>query len=363
MNFFITGTTGFLGSHLLKTIISHDKRNHAYILIRAKNGASSIERGRLLIDKLFTKSLQGNVLNRIHVVKGDVSKNNLGLGKKELLKLQDRIDKMYHLAALRNMGLGLDDLRGVNIDGTDNVLKTALSWKKTGSLDRVNHISTAYVAGNHKGVFYETELDLSQKPNNSYEKSKFEAEKIVLKYRKKGLPVDVYRPSIVLEKVPINKSNISIVLKFLKICASGFLKEIPSNKTATFNLVQAEAASKAIYLISTTKNLPFNQNYHIVNSKPVKVDTLLDIASLAIGSKKPKFISREEFRKTTLNKKKKRLVEVFTPYLNQSPVFDACNAASILDKYNFKIPRTTKSFLYQTIKGYYLQGFISKNNC
>ena len=62
----------------------------------------------------------------------------------------------------------------------------------------MTYISTAYVAGCHRGVFGEDDLDVGQRFRNAYEQSKFEAERLVRAAGAGGLPVTIARPSIVV---------------------------------------------------------------------------------------------------------------------------------------------------------------------
>lgn len=356
---FITGATGFLGSNLLKLLLG-EEGTQVYILIRARNNKLASERRDALINSTFPKSVRNKLYHRLHAVRGDISKDNLGLNKKDFHKLQDALDTIYHCAAIREFGYNLDTIRKVNVGGTENLLKTALAWKNKGRLESVNHISTAYVAGNYTGTFYETQLDVSQRFNNTYEQSKFEAEKVVVRYRKKGLPVDIFRPSIITDAIPVNKENLSMAFRFLTIFTLQLFRSIPAEKKAKFNLVPVDAVSKAIYLISTTKERPLNQNYHIANSRPLMVGTLLDILSSIAGFKKPRLVSDVRFRMEDLTPVQKKLIEGFVPYLNQRLFFDTKNASSVLKRYNFKMPRMTEKVLVKAFKAYQTFGLLPK---
>lgn len=359
-NIFITGATGFLGSNLLKIILS-EKDTQVYILVRARDTKAASKIKGALINSIFSKSARNEISHRLHAVRGDISEDNLGLNKRDFRKLQGIVDTVYHCAAIRDFAYDLDTIRIVNVKGTENLLKTALTWKNKGRLENVNYISTAYVAGNYTDTFYETQLDVSQRFNNTYEQSKFEAERVVVMYRKKGLPVDIYRPSVITDAIAINKSNLSMAFRFLTIFTLQLFKSIPAEKKARFNLVPVDAVSKAIYLISTTKDRFLNQNYHIVNPRPLRVDTLLDVLSSVVGFKKPRLISAARFRLEDLTPVQRRLIEDFVPYLNQRLSFDMRNASSLLKKYKFKIPRITRELLVKAFKAYQVLGLLPGN--
>ena len=64
-------------------------------------------------------------------------------------------------------------------------------------LERLNYVSTAYVAGVRKGVVYEHELALGQAFKNHYESTKFQAE-VWVRDAMDDVPTTIYRPAIVV---------------------------------------------------------------------------------------------------------------------------------------------------------------------
>jgi nucleoside-diphosphate-sugar epimerase len=59
-------------------------------------------------------------------------------------------------------------------------------------------VSTCYVSGDYAGEFPEDDLDLGQGFLNHYESTKFEAEVVVRRAMRAGLPTTIYRPGIVV---------------------------------------------------------------------------------------------------------------------------------------------------------------------
>ena len=64
-------------------------------------------------------------------------------------------------------------------------------------LERLNYVSTAYVAGDRTGVVYEHELDLGQGFKNHYESTKFQAE-VWVRSAVDRIPTTIFRPAIVV---------------------------------------------------------------------------------------------------------------------------------------------------------------------
>jgi len=340
-----------LGSHLLKTILLRST-DEIYLLLRKKNGQDILTRK----DNLFEKMLYGpsvikqRDLDRIHVIEGDLVKKDIGIRKSDLPELKDKINVIYNCAAIADFEWPIEEIRKINVQGTVNLLDTASDWYNSGCLKKVVHISTAYISGDYTDTFHENQTWVSQKFNNTYEQSKFEAEKAVSSYRNRGLPIDMFRPSIIMDSIPVNKKDRSFALRFFKMFITNDFSEIPADDTGTFNLIPVDITSEIIFLIANKDDLTANSNYHIVNPCSVKISTFLEIASRLSGFEKPKFISPEEFKNCSLSFVKKRLLEPFIPYLNQEKRFDMKNTADILKTQDIKIPEMTVQRLQDTFE-------------
>ena len=82
----------------------------------------------------------------------------------------------------------------MNVEGTGNVLELCEGCSE---LERLNYVSTAYVAGERTGVVYEHELALGQGFKNHYESTKFQAE-VWVREALDRVPTTIYRPAIVV---------------------------------------------------------------------------------------------------------------------------------------------------------------------
>ncbi len=179
----ITGWPGFIGRRLLQGLARRlrPERDRVVLLVRARH----VSAGRAELDAL---GIAGEVLE------GDVARMHLGLSGAEYKELAHGITSAWHLAALYDLGADPAAIRAVNLDGTRHVLELAAAARR---LRRLHHFSTAYVSGDRQGVVLEDELDQHQRFYNPYERSKFEAEKLVRRAMV-DLPATVYRPSIVV---------------------------------------------------------------------------------------------------------------------------------------------------------------------
>ena len=164
MRIFVTGGTGFIGSHLIDSLI---EKNHEVVALLRKS--SNVQ------------YLQGH---EVELVYGDITEKNS-------IKLNN-IDVVFHLAGILG-GWNIPEKKywDVNLDGTRNMLDACLNK----NIKQFVYLSTAGVLGpNVKNA----DESFPYNPSNIYEKTKAEAEKLVLEYNKKhGLPVTVLRPEFV----------------------------------------------------------------------------------------------------------------------------------------------------------------------
>src|SRR5437588_62080 len=131
---------------------------------------------------------------RIEILEGDIGERALGLSDDQLQQLQKEVRIAYHLAAIYDLSVPLELAQRVNVAGTGNVLELCAGCQQ---LERLNYVSTAYVAGDRKGVVYEHELALGQAFKNHYESTKFQAE-LWVQLRMRDIPTTIYRPAIVV---------------------------------------------------------------------------------------------------------------------------------------------------------------------
>src|SRR5206468_2121579 len=131
---------------------------------------------------------------RIEILTGDISRQDLGLTQEVRERLHGEVTQVFHLAAIYNLAVPLAIAQRVNVDGTGNILDLCAACER---LERLNYVSTAYVAGTRHGVVYEHELAVGQDFKNHYESTKFQAE-LWVRERMRDIPTTIYRPAIVV---------------------------------------------------------------------------------------------------------------------------------------------------------------------
>jgi len=362
-NIFLTGATGFLGGYLIKSFLEED--NNVYVLIRARNNKELLERKEKLIKDMFPVDLISKAEQKIHAIRGDIKKVRLGISKEDFLYLQKKINIVFNSAAITAFDWPLSKIRKINVLGTEHLMDMLLTWKHHGALETINHISTSYVVGKYSDIFYENQTNVNQEFNNSYEQSKFESEQLLEIYKKKGLIIDVFRPSIIVDSIPVNINRISLLLRFLKILVAEIFNVIPFKDETRMNFISVDNVVKAICTIAFDKEKKPNKVYHIVNPNFILFKELLDYGSKTFEVTRPVCLSEEDFQNSKLSFIQRRLSRYIMPYLkayvNHSPIFDQSNTKTILEKNNVVLKYMDIDYLDQIFKEYKDKGLVSKD--
>jgi nucleoside-diphosphate-sugar epimerase len=168
MKVMVTGATGFIGSHLVEALLK--EKHDVLCLVR---GASSISR----LANLDVRFLYGDLTDQVSL--------------KQALNVD--VDVVFHLAGLMgNWGLPDSVYWKINVDGTKNLLNVL----NNSNVKQFIYSSTAGVLGPLEKPPADETFPLN--PSNIYERTKAEAEKLVLSYyRETGFPVTVIRPEFI----------------------------------------------------------------------------------------------------------------------------------------------------------------------
>ncbi|WP_235526607.1 thioester reductase domain-containing protein [Nostoc piscinale] len=264
---FLTGVTGFLGSHLLHELLQQTEAD-IYCLIRATNVEQAQQR---LQSKLkFYQLWEGIKSDRIIPVVGDLTKNYLGLSTSQFQHLASQIDVIYHCGAWINVIYPYSVLKAANVLGTQEIIRLASETK----VKPLHFISTTSVLAassqNEAGLILESDpLDQYQTLDNGYIQSKWVAEKLVMQARDLGLPVSIYRASRITGHSQTGISNTDdLFCRLVKGCIQ--MKMAPDIDMED-NLTPVDYVSKMIVHLSHQKE-SLGKAFHLVNpdSTPVK---------------------------------------------------------------------------------------------
>ncbi len=175
MNVLITGSEGFIGSHLAEALVRKGHNVKALVLYNSFNSWGWLEQ----IDK--------NILKNIEVITGDVRDEYL---IRKIIK--KRIDVVINLAALIGIPYSYRASKSyldTNVYGLLNILNACKDF----GIKKIIHTSTSEVYGTPKIIpITESHPVSGQSP---YAASKIAADQLALSYEKSfNLPVTVLRP-------------------------------------------------------------------------------------------------------------------------------------------------------------------------
>ena len=180
MAYFVTGATGFIGSHFLKKLFN--RKGKIYVLVRS----GSKKKLKDLLERIDAPK------DRVIAITGDIGKKNLGISKKSKDELKGKVQHFFHLAAIYDMKASYEEQEIANIEGTRNAI---------GLADEIDakcfhHVSSIAAAGLYNGVFREDMFDEATGLEHPYFRTKHDSEGVVRRECK--VPFRIYRPGMVL---------------------------------------------------------------------------------------------------------------------------------------------------------------------
>jgi nucleoside-diphosphate-sugar epimerase len=170
MRILVTGGTGFIGSHLVEALVS--KGNEVRCIVRGESDTG-------LLEKLGVELFHGDVTDR-----------------KSLGKCARDADVVYHLVGIGDVvSMSEDAYRKfykINVLGTKNLIEECLD----SGIKKFVYMSSVAAIGVITGGVIDEKTKC--RPFTAYERSKHEAESLVLGYfEENGFPAAIVRPPMV----------------------------------------------------------------------------------------------------------------------------------------------------------------------
>ena len=190
----LTGATGFVGTEIAVRLLDRDDVTLVCLVQAATDDAALREARRAWHGR---GQLADAIGARVQIVAGDVTRPSLGLAPDAYATLVRRVTHIVHAAATVRFDESLEELRRTNVGGTANALALARAVHADHGLERLLHVSTAYVAGHRGGEVGEDDLSDRFGFENDYERTKYEAERLV-RDAMTDLPVTVVRPAMIV---------------------------------------------------------------------------------------------------------------------------------------------------------------------
>ncbi len=266
-NVLLTGGTGFVGPFILSELMKRSSYQ-VYCLVRADDTATGLIRIKDNMERYFL--WDSSYKKRITIICGDLEKPLMGLESGHFKQLAQEIDMIYHNGANTNFLQPYHLLKPINVNGTAEVLRLAVTEK----VKQVHFISTHYVfsvISNEPGSRkYEDEMpDYNEIVVVGYQQTKLVCEQLITIARERGIPVAVYRLGRVSGASDTGACQTGdFVWQMTRCCVESGLV---FKEEANLELIPVDYIGKAVVTISLDERSD-GRNFHIVNRRRVPME-------------------------------------------------------------------------------------------
>ncbi|MDB5046020.1 MAG: hypothetical protein JWQ08_2070 [Deinococcus sp.] len=272
---FLTGATGFFGSHLLAELLAQTDLT-VHCLVRAESGAGAVERVQAAQRRFCPSALWD--ASRVRAYPGDLTAPLFGLSETDFSALADQVDALFHAGATVNFAYAYATLKPSNVDACADLFRLAVR----GHLKSVHFVSTIHLFSSSRllgraRIAETEEIDALPTVTGGYAQSRWVAEGLARLAGARGIPVTLYRPSIIGGDTRTGVSNENDALcRLFRGCVQ--LGVAPSLRSG-LNIVSADYAAAGLVRLALGEGghgsspQPVN-TFHLVNSESSALDDL-----------------------------------------------------------------------------------------
>lgn len=275
-NILLTGVTGYIGIYALHELLIKTK-THIHCLIRPTLERSAQQRLEDSLHEYFPALDWAQYQARMTVISGDLSQHQWNITDQNYQTLCRCIDAVYHFAADTRLLGSEEELTQANI----TPLKQLLEFCQQSQLKDMHYMSTLAVSGVNSEtelkVFHEDTLDIGQEFQNSYEKTKFECERLINQFTINGHSGFIYRTgnvsgNSVTAQFQRNASD-NRLIQFLNSCIK--LGRLPRNHGEPITLSPVDTVAAGVISLSTDRTLKPG-TYHIDSNHVISMSKLFE---------------------------------------------------------------------------------------
>ena len=200
-NIFLTGSTGYLGSRILRQLCRNSNVQRVLVHVRSQNTQQALNR--------ITKSAKlagwwiDGYVHKLEAWTGDLAKPNLGLSTEQWKRLgghgspQERVTAIIHNGATVNWNANFSALKATNVDSTMDLLKAA---SESASLTNFVFVS----GGQLPRLEEDDDADIVEEVgrSNGYTQTKFLSELLLKEYARVVAPnkqrISIIKPGYII---------------------------------------------------------------------------------------------------------------------------------------------------------------------
>lgn len=274
----LTGSTGFLGAHILQNLLINTNCEITCI-VRSKNNRTSTDRLKHVLELYFGYEFYEKYKNRLNVLDGELSENNLGLEHQKYEMLKNKIDCIIHTAAITKHYGNYQIFYKENVSATKHIIEFA---KQNHVI--LNYMSTTTISGNYlvknelTTNFNENDFYIGQNfEENVYVRSKFEAERLIFEEQYYGLNANVFRLGNLMARASdgvfqVNKYDNAYYTRLIALAKIGYVPSEFNNKQMEFSPI--DDVAEAIITLLKVPSLK-NKVFHLLNPFTITTTRIL----------------------------------------------------------------------------------------
>jgi dihydroflavonol-4-reductase len=254
MRAFVTGATGFIGSHVARKL--RQRGDEVVALVRTPGKSAELR-------ELGCELVQGDLSDEDAIRQGVKG-----------------ADAVFHVGAMYKVGVPRSEhpaLYDANVRGTERVLDTAVE----AAVKRIVYVSTGNVYGNTRGEVVDESYVRPQPPDflSYYDQTKYEAHQVAIDRIARGAPVVIVQPGAVYG--PDDPSEVGNMIDQTR---TGKLR-LRMFPEAGFNLVYVEDIAEGILLAHDKGRI--GESYNLAGPQST-IGELVDKTAELCGRKPPR---------------------------------------------------------------------------
>jgi thioester reductase-like protein len=331
---FLTGFPGFIAGRLVERLAHEGAR---FLLLVQP---AFVERAKTELAQLSEKT--GAPVERFRVLEGDITREDLGLSASDIEVAKSEATVLFHLAAVYDLAVARAVGMSVNVEGTRNVNRFALTLP---ALRRYHYISTCYVAGRRTGLILESELRHDAGFRNFYEETKYLAE-LEVEALKNELPVTIHRPSVVCGDSRTGETpkydGVYYLINYIRMWPGALSLANIGNADVRLNVVPVDFVVEAMAALAADDEAA-GETIQIADPEPLTTEELFDLISRNLAGRESLVTLPAPVVRTTLNLPLNELVtglpRVGVPYFFLKQTYDTARATALLAPRGIRCPR------------------------
>lgn len=350
----LTGATGFLGSHLMASML---KAGYRIIILGRSSGEETLKQR---VSKLLKWFCIEELSKQLEIVEIDLLKPMLGLSEAQYTQICTATSEIIHCASDTSFS---ERKRDIVFKSNVTCLESILDFARDSKAEFFHYISTAYVAGSDI-ISCKEQLSSSKGFLNVYEETKAFAENIIAEYcGKNAIPYTIIRPSVVYGDSHTGRSLRFNALYFpiqsVKYISEIYLNDIKNNdgkKSKQYGIyideegylylplriyLPKEGALNIIpvdYFVNATLMIIARASsggiYHLTNNTPTKLDDISRYNEQFMKIRGINIVygrSEDNASRNPAEELFDRFIEPYRSYLSDNRVFERANTDQVTD--------------------------------